>query len=295
MAGLKVRWIDHRGKTWHLTEGTEGVVLELGQRGLNWGEITHTFTHGDLNHAAAKVGRGIHTFKVLVGHGLTGQDHYDVAQEWWGAANTPFELGTLEVERPDGEVRSRRLRLFESPDTSYLYDPGLGLNNDPEVWALTGNGAWWYGAEQVRTFTTDALTGGNSTPFYGPNGTAWPFYIASPGTANDAWITNGGQGPMWLKWTLVGPMSSVRVGIDGGAGIAYEGAVAAGEIIEISTDPANRYVIEAGSGDNRYGFVTGKYAPAPTGDRVKLAIAAEGMTSASSITVTGREAYARAF
>lgn len=295
MAGLKVRWIDHRGKVWHLTEGTEGVVLDLGQRGLGWAELKHVFTHGDLQHAAATVGRGIHTLKVLVGYGKTGQEYYNVAHEWWALANSPFELGTLEVERPDGMVRSRRLRLAESPDTTYEYDPGIGQDNKPELWALTGNGSWWYGVEQAVNFTTANVTGANTTPFYGTRGAGWPLYISAPGVARDAWISNGGQGPMWLTYTLVGPLTSVLIGVTDYGVLSYNGTIGAGEVVEISTDPANRYVTEVNSGDNRYGFVTGKYAPVPVGDRVALTIKTEGMTSKSSITATGRAAYARAF
>lgn len=295
MAGLKVRWIDHRGKTWHLTEGTEGVVLDLGQRGMGWPELKHVFTHGDKQHASASVGRGIHAFKVLVGYGKTGQEYYDVANEWWEQANSPFVLGTLEVEQPNGMVRSRRLRLAETPDTVYGFDPGIGQENDAELWALTGNGAWWHGVEQAVVFDMSKVTGANNTPFYGTKGTGWPLYIAAPGVARDAWVSNMGQGPMWLTYTLVGPLTSVLIGVTDYGVLSYNGTIAAGEVVEINTDPANRYVTEVNSGANRYGFVSGKYAPVPVGDRVPLTIQAEGMTAQSSITATGRPAYAQAF
>lgn len=295
MAGLKIRWIDPRGKVWDLTAGTEGVILDLGQRGLGWSELKHTFTHGGLHHAAASVGRGVHTFKVLVGYGKTGQEYYDLAHEWWSLANSPFKLGTLQVQQPGGEVRSRRLRLAESPDTVYKFDPGIGQENGAELWALTGDGGWWLGDEQVVTFTTKNVTGGSSTPFYGPQGHGWPLYIGAPGVARDAWMSNGGQGPMWLTWTLVGPLSAVLVGVTDYGVLSYDGAIPAGEIVEISTEPSNRYVAEVGTNANRYGFVSGSYVPVPVGDRVSLTIQAEGMTSESSISATGRAAYARAF
>ena len=295
MAGLKVRWIDHRGKVWHLTEGTEGVVLDLSQRGLGWSELTHVFTHGDLQHAAATVGRGIHMLKVLVGYGKTGQEYYNLAHEWWAVANSPFELGTLEVEQPNGTVRSRRLRLAESPDTTYAYDPGIGQDNGPELWALTGDGSWWYGVEQTVTFKIGNVPTASTIPFYGKDGAGWPLYISAPGVARDAWMSNGGQGPMWPTYTLVGPLTSVLVGVTDYGVLSYNGNVAAGAIVTINTDPADRYVLESHSGDNRYGAVTGKYAPVPVGDRVALTIQAEGMTQESSIITTGRPAYARAF
>ena len=296
MAGLKVRWIDHRGKVWHLTEGTEGVILDLGQRGLDWSPIRHTFTAGGLVHAAATVDRPVHVLKVLVGWDRWGDDYFRLNSEWWEQANSPYHLGTLEVERPDGTVRSRRLRLAESPDTTYAYDPGTrNEDREPEAWELTGNGAWWYGPEQSVVFTDKSVTGAGTTPFYGPTGAGWPLYISASGVAADAWVSNSGQGDMWLKWTIVGPASSVLVGVTDSGVLSYSGTVAAGEIVEIDTDPAHRAVTEVVSGANRYGFVNGSYAPVPVGDRVPLTIQAEGITSATSITVTGRAAYARAF
>lgn len=295
MDGLKVRWIDRRGKVWDLTEGTKGIVLDLGQRGLGWGEIEHTFTRGGLQHAAARVGRGVHMLKILIVPGKTGQSYYELEHEWWARANSPFDLGTLEVERPSGEVRSRRLRLAESPDIVHTYDPGIGQENGPQLWALTGDGAWWQGAEKTLVFTTEQVTGGANTPFYGPSGEGWPLYISGAGTAKGAWISNAGQGPMWLTYTLVGPMNSVRLGVTDHGVISYDSPIGAGEVVEISTDPAGRHVTETKSGDSRYGFVTGRYVPVPVGTRVPLTIQAEGMTGESKITVTGRAAYARAF
>lgn len=296
MAGLRIRWIDHRGKVWHLTEGTEGVILDVGQTGLDWSPIEHTFTGGDLIHAAATVSRPTHTLKVLVGWDLAGDAYYRLNTEWWEQANSPFHLGTLEVTRPDGVTRSRRLRLAESPETTYNYDPGTrNEDRQPELWALTGDDAWWYGVEQSVVFTNASVTGAGSTPFYGNPPHKWPLYISSPGVAADAWVSNSGQGDMWLKWTIVGPATSVLVGVTGSGVLAYSGSVADGEVVEIDTDPAHRSVTETVSNANRYGFVTGKYAPVPVGDRVPLTIRAEGISPTTSITVTGRAAYARAF
>lgn len=295
MTGLKIEWHDPRGKVWHLTEGTEGVVLDLGQAGLGWSALNHVFTHNDLQHAAATVGRGIHTLKVLVGHGLAGAEYYRLANEWWAEANSPFKPGTLVVRRPDGVVRTRRLRLFESPDTEHVYDPGIGQENGPELWALTGNGSWWYGPEQVTTFTRDDVTGGSSTPFYGDDGAGWPLHIAGAYHAGDAWLSNEGQGPLWLKWTLTGPLTSVRFGVEGVGVLSYSGTVAAGEVVEVNTDPTNRYVTEIVSGDNRYNEVTGIFAPVPVGGRVPLTIVAEGLSTSSAVTATGRASFARAF
>lgn len=297
--GLTVTWTDPRGKVWDLTRGTEGVLLDLGQKGWGWSELEHVFTRGDSQWAASRVKRGIHELKVTVGWSpdtgyFEGDAYYRLADEWWSLANSPFEKGTLTVTRPDGVQRSRRLRLWESPATEYTYDPGIGQEPEPELWALTGDGGFWQGAEQSFVYRLQNMSGGNGTPFYGNSGSGWPLYISSGATAAGAVIDNLGQGPMWLTWTLIGPMSNPRFGADGGV-LAYNGFIPAGEVIEVVTDPAGRTVVEQGSGENRYGFVDGVFSPAPVGKRIPLVISAEGMTSASSITVTAREQFARAF
>lgn len=297
--GLKVEWKDHRGTVWNLTDGTEGVLLDLGQKGWGWSELEHVFTRGDSQWASSRVKRGIHELKVTVGWSpetgfYTGEDYYKLAHEWWSQANSPFHLGELIVTRPDGTVRSRKLRLWESPETEYTYDPGIGQEPEPELWALTGDGGYWQGVEQVYTYQQPAMTGGSGTPFYGKQGAGWPLYISSAATAENAVIDNRGQGAMWLVWTLVGPLSNPRFGTSAGV-LTYAGDIPAGEVVEVRTDPAERIVVEQSSGSNRYGFIRGDFAPAPSGDRIPLVISAEGMSANSSVMVTARERYARAF
>lgn len=292
---LDITWTDYRGKVWDLTKGTQGVILAKGQKGLSWGDITHAWRRGDQQHASARVGRITHTMAVDVGWGRQGQDHYGVRSEWWSEANSPYHTGRLRVTRPDGVTRYRDLRLAESPDLAYTWDPGLGLENGVEPWPLTGNDGWWLGDEQVRRYDLTTMGGSTGTPFYGPDGAGWPLYIGQAATARDAWVANRGQGPTWVTWTLVGPMSNVTVGVQGGTNIAYTGDIIPGEVVEVSTDPTNRYAVETGSGDSRYQWVSGSPSPVPTGDRVGLVISAEGMTEASSITATVTELYALPF
>lgn len=292
---LEVTFTDHRGKVWDLSRGTQGVILATGQKGLSWGDVTHTWVRGDQSHASARVGRITHTLAVEVGWGRTGQDHYGVRSEWWSEANTPYYTGVLRFTRPDGVTRYRNVRLAESPDLEYQWDPGLGLENGVEPWPVTGDGGWWLGDEQVRRYDLSSMGGSTGTPFYGPDGHGWPLHIGQAATAADAWLANTGQGPTWVTWTLEGPLSNVTVGVQGGSTIAYTGDIIAGEVVEISTDPANRYAVETGSGDSRYQWVSGSPSPVPTGDRVPLVISAEGMTEASSITATAHELFALPF
>ncbi|WP_066583950.1 hypothetical protein [Corynebacterium provencense] len=297
---LTVTWTDPRGKIWDLSGGTEGVILDLGQEGLDWSGIEHTWLRGDSVWAAARLSRGIHPLKISIGYSpatgwFTGDALYRLIDEWWTQANSPFELGTLTVTRPDGETRSRRLRLAESPDTSYTFDPGLGEEPVVEAWVLTGDGPWWEGPEQVYRYDADDVSG-TSTPFYGPTGAGWPLYISAGVSAGDAWVANRGQGPMWLRWTIAGPVVNPVFGI-GDAVLAYQGSVLSGQIIEVETDPTMRSVIDTAdiARPSLYEQVSGTWAAAPVGDRVPVVIRADSIGAGGSITATGRAKYARAF
>lgn len=294
--GLEIIWTDHRGKAWNLTSGEQGVILDTEQAGLGWAELDHNFTRGELIQVSSRVKRANHNFKVLVGWDKQGTEFYNLYSEWWSQANSPFETGTLTVKRPDGQERSRELRLFESPDTTHTYDPGLGIDPQPELWSLTGNYGWWFGPEQVVSVKYDDIAGsGSGTPFYGPKGAGWPLYISSMYQAKEISISNDGQGPMWLTWTLVGPMSKPRVGIAGGAELTYKGDLLDGEIIEIRTDPTKRDVVQVYGNKSLYGAASGEWAPAPVGQRVPLTVQAESMGPGSAIYASGRVAYAQAF
>ena len=291
---LKVEWIDPRGVTWTLTEGTEGVLLDAGQSDFHLSPIQHTYVRGGTQWAGSRLERAEPSLRVLVADGKTGAEYYKLADTWWSEANSAHKTGVLRVTRPDGEVRELRCRLRDTPATTWEFDPGSGIRDNPgEAWLLTSPSSYWEGPEQSISFGQSAVSGG-TTPFYGASGRGWPLYIAPLNTASNLFIANRGQGPQWLTWTLTGPLTSVRFGVEGGV-LAYSGSIAAGETVVVTTEPGNRYALEVGSGENRYGKISGVYAPLPVGDRLPVTIVAEGMTSASSVIVTAREQFVKPF
>lgn len=292
---LLIEWDDPTGETWDLGTGAQGVVLDVKQSGLGWSEINHITARGDQRLVSSTVKRGVHTLAVLVGEGLRGQALYALREKWWYHANSPYKYGTLRFTRPDGAVRSRRLRLAESPGTAFTYDPGLGLEDRAEAWVLTGNGPWWDGPDQMAQLSSKDFNEGGGTPFYGFLGAGWPLHIASPAWAHDAFLTNDGQGPMWPTWELVGPLFNPRFGVAGGAMLAYNGEILPGEIVVVTTDPERRGVVSLPTKQSRYRYVSGRYAPIPGGARVALDISAEYMSQDSSIIVHGTTKYAAAF
>lgn len=291
---LKVEWQDPRGKVWNLTPGTEGVLLDVGQSDFTLSKIEHNYIRGNTQWSSAQVQRAEPSLKVLVGDTLTGMDYYRVADEWWGAANSPFETGVLKITRPDGEVRTLTARLRDTPGTEYKYDPGAGFeDNEGEAWLLTSDDSYYQGAEQAVWFG-----GGqadlNVTPFYGDKGYGWPLYIGPVHSSNGLFMTNNGQGEIWPTWTLIGPLTNPIFGTEG-ATLSYRGSVGEGEIVMISTKPGERFAMETHSGDNRYSRVSGVYAPLPRVSQAPIYISVEYLTADSKIICTGREQHVRPF
>ncbi|QNQ90714.1 hypothetical protein GP475_08745 [Corynebacterium poyangense] len=299
---LICEWIDPRGKVWDLTGGAEGVILAEGQEGLEASQHEHTFVRGESQWAGVSIRRAEPTLKIEVGGTLTGQEYYSLAEEWWSLANSPEKEGILRFTRPDGMVRELRARLNKTPETTWTYDPGAPFcesKDRVEAWILAGSTPYWEGAPQSTTFGIDIAQGDKKAaiPFFGPEGHGWPLYISQPEVTagkGNAYLTNSGQGPMWVTWRLVGPMVNPHIGV-GDSVLVYKGEIAAGEVVVITTRPGERTVIEEHTGDSRFSKVGGAYAPVPVGEKIRLVVSAEGMTSDSAIEVTGRPQYRRPF
>lgn len=290
---LQVTWTDPRGVVWDLTRGDRGVILATGQGGLGWPEIKHRYDGPEWR--SVTVGAGMPELSIRLDDRLRGEDYYRLHSEWWEAANSPYELGTLAVARPGGMPRTRLCRLGAEAGTVWPMDPGLvGVERPAEVWALAGVSPWWAGPEQAVTFTPAQVGGATGKPFYGDTGAGWPLHIGDAQAAAEAFLTNDGIGPMWPTWTITGPAAFPRVGTAEGV-LTYAGTLAAGEQLVIETDPARRRVYEAATGESRWALVSGAWLPIPRAERVPLVLAAESMTAASSISATAATQHATAF
>lgn len=292
---LTVEWLDPRGKTWNLTDGTEGVILDVDQSDLTLPGADHYYTPDGKQWTGVKLHRAEPSLKVIVGDGLTSEQYYQLADEWWSVANSYFSEGTLRFTRPNGAYRELRARLRDTPGTTYRYDPGADIDDAPgEPWLLTAATSYYEGPLQAYVFDNEALSADRGTPFYGPNGAGWPLYIADAKSADNVYIRNNGQGSAWITWVLKGPLTNPTFGTSLGV-LSIDGNVALGEQIVVTTAPGDRFAYEVNSGQSRYSSLTGTFAPLPVGDRVPLTIKAEGMTPESSITMSVREQFVRPF
>lgn len=291
---LLIEWVDPTGKVWDLTNGTQGVVLDTGLKGLGWSGIKHATARSGQRIMSSTLERATHTLAVSLDPARVGMAAYELRERWWFVANSFSDYGTLRVTRPDGEVRTRRLKLAAAPDTEYGHDPGLGIDDTVEVWELTGNGPWWQGGAQERVITYADLTAGNDTPFYGPAGMAPPFYISKPYSAQGVTMDNTGQGNMWVTWELTGPMTDPSFGFGRAGTLQFNGIIPAGEKVTIVTDPENRVVLD-NNGISAFRYVSGAWVPTPRGMQVPISFTAQAIGTNTRAIATGVEQYAAPF
>lgn len=291
---LIIEWIDARGKVWNLTDGTEGVVLDVDQSDFTLSPVEHHYARGGTQWAGATVGRAEPSLKVVVGYDTSSTAYYQLADEWWAKANSFTAPGTLKVTRPDGVVRYLIARLRDTPGTTYQFDPGAGITDPPgEPWFLTSPSSYYSGPARLVRFDSSAFAGG--TPFYGHDGTGWPLHIGAAQVANNLFVDNLGEGPVWPTWELTGPMSNVFIATGTGTGLSLDLNLGEGQRVVITTDPAERSVRDADTGISYYNRIRGAFVPIPPGEQIPIRISADGMVEGSAVELRFSEQFARPF
>lgn len=122
---------------------------------------------------------------------------------------SPEQYGTLTVQPPNRVPRSIQARLTSGGDFVYDRDPAkAGWSTYPLT--LIADDPFWHGAPQTRSWD-------NADPveFFDPAGSP-PFTIASGAELSSARLNNFGDVPVWVKWTIAGPMDSLTITVDGG-------------------------------------------------------------------------------
>ena len=209
-----VKWelFPPEGDVCDLTAGDRGVKMSTDQAGLHWPDIKQVWSDNGIDRLGVEVGRLEPTLKLQVGVGMTGMEYYRCLNEWQ-RANSPHRLGTLRCTRPDGTSREQKFYLRDSPDTTWGYDPGAGIEDNPdEVWPLVSPESWWDSSE-----VTQWKVYGEGVPmnarlrkeFYGDEGKGWPLYV----TDGALYVRNLGDAPLWVSWLFVGTRESFRVGL----------------------------------------------------------------------------------
>jgi len=142
---------------------------------------------------------------------------------------------------------------------------------------------WWYGESNVASLTFAAAVGFNAAiAFSGATG-------FSGSDANP--VTVAGDASAFPTTTIVGPFTTLQVGVAGGQTFQLAAALAAGSTITVDTTPGNRGPrLNAGEIDWSLLTPTSRLWELPVGASV-LNAAATGTTGASIVEVAWRERF----
>lgn len=236
--GMPSVWTGWDGSEWSLTDRAQGVYLRPGVRGLHMPAYTrHSSTspavRGSRHRGVSVLDReAFWPITVFHGDGSVAWRERDTA--FW-ATMDPDKTGTWTITHPGGAQRHLDLRFSESDDTLQTNPWRLGWQQYGIT--LLADKPLWRGATQTRTWAQAA--GSN---FYGGGALVGPpFQISSGSTLATAKMSNPGDVPAYPVWTIIGPTTSVTVGLAGQI-IQVPFEIPLGKAVQINTDPVEGQV-----------------------------------------------------
>lgn len=279
---LSLVWVGWDGSEWDLNSREQGAMLfRRGVEGLHNPSITrHTSTSRGVPGNRLRGWRA-EARAVFWPIYLWGDD----SEEWRARHNAFFRS-----IHPDREgkwlvtagTETRTLRLTGTFDEPHQYDI------DPQLhgWAqygvtLEAAQPFWEGSPVV----SGPWQAANPVDFFGDGGP--PFHISSQSSFEAAAVTNPGDIETWGKWTAVGPLTAVELGV-AGAVIDLPFAIPDGKTLVIDTSPRNQTATLGDTVADPADFVgedvteelgLQNYAPVPDGAEAELHIAATGTGS----------------
>lgn len=233
--GMRHTWTGWDGTVWDLTDPRGGVfLLADGLEGIDDPVLEHHTHDSAVVHGFSYEGFNIPERKIFWPVYI----YHDGSSVSWIHRHRAFmrslrpgTVGTWTVELPTGERRSLKVRLKERLRSS---------SNDPAFrgWATYGiemmaEQPLWEGVTVIRQWDNGA-----QVPFLGASGLGPPFHVSPYQTIGNATVNNDGDLETFVKWTALGPTTSVQVGVGDGVAIANF-SVPDGQKLVINTDPRN--------------------------------------------------------
>lgn len=232
---LNIEWVGTDGSTWDLVNG-DVQLSNAGVMGLGMPTATDQVkitpgSHGQRFQSWKLNPREV--FLPLIFNAASNADVEGIQRAFWHSM-TIGEYGSLNVTDGNGYTRSLDLRFVDDGTLSYGLDPysqrapykAFGVN-------MIADQPFWQGEEVSFSFSLG--TGGTAT-FFGNGSNATPFYIVKSAGGEDAYVTNLGDMPSWVKWEITAPMTSFSLGIDGHY-VAGDIALTTGQTLTIESDP----------------------------------------------------------
>ena len=288
---LGITWTGTDGSTWDLINGPVALT-SLGIQGLGMPIAFETTRQTALNHGQVLQSWRLdprEVFLPLIFDGASERDVEGVQRDFWHSLALG-EYGELTVTDGNGAQRSLQLRFVEDNGLSYAIDPyAKTLKPRPFSLSMIADAPFWQGPTQSIEF---GLGPGGTATFFGNGSSATPFYIVKSTGGTDATLTNDGDMPAWITWSIAGPMTSFELEIDTHL-VSGSIAVTAGDTLTIETSPLNQIAyLEDGTKVTRY-LTNADFYPLPaTGLPIPIGIDVVGT---GTITAAFRPQYMRAF
>lgn len=261
-------WTGFDGSVWPLSDPHVLPAMERGVKGLHMPAFTTYQSETPLVRGVEHTGYTVQPRSVYWPMFFQADNEAEWRSRYGGFFDSfhPVEAGTWTV----GEGANRRTLPLTG-----VFDGSYAFGMDPFVtgWAMIGvellaPRPLWRGVPVSRRFTAQ-----DGVDFI-QAGLAPEFHISPAATFSSATISNPGNEPSYLTWTVEGPQDDLFLGV-GGATIDVPFAVPDGSVLRIDTDPANQFAtLDGVDVTTDLGFQT--FAPVPARGTSPLSIAASG-------------------
>lgn len=282
--GMRMTWESWDGETWDIANGTEGVALMPGVRGLNMPPTRRHVQTSPAVHGSRRTGwitAEREVFWPLLVYREAGEyDWTDLDGDFWRSMH-PGRPGIWSVTDPTGVTR--KLTCVFDNDGGHTTDilPSIRGWEKYGIY-LAAEQPFWVG-ESIRR----GWSGAGGTSFLGSG--APSFNISTASSASTATITNPGDLDAWPRWTIVGPSTTTSIGIPGRT-ISVPFNIPTGKALQVDTDPSLQTIVYGDWVPNNltgFGTIASPvdkfsdmgaidFAPIPAGEAVPLSVVING-------------------
>lgn len=236
---IEMTWTSWDGTEWDLVSGRQGVALQSGVRGLNMPSLTRYAQTSAGVHGSRGTGwiaKEREVFWPTLIYKPSGDPTWGELDGLFWRSMHPERPGTWTVTGPAATSAPRTLSC------TYESDGGHSLSKIPSVrgWEtygvyLTAEKPFWMGERVKRSWGTRTPTN-----FFGSG--APSFNISSGSSVSTATVSNPGDVDAWPEWTVVGPIKSGSIGLNGrSVNIPFN--IPAGKAVYVDTDPSKQTIL----------------------------------------------------
>lgn len=201
----------------------------------------------------------------------------------------PERTAVLVVQEPDGSRRYLTVRYLSGAEGAFSGET-YGKHWMSYTITLTAEDPFFYGDPESATFE-----GVDPVDFYN-GGTAPDYIISQANTIASAKVTNVGDEPAYVTWTVHGAMSDFVGGWPGGI-IHLPIALTSGEEITVYTDPRDGRIIDQ-TGASRWGQLVDEdiqFGPLPAGEETELGLTVADGDASTFVTISWTPKYRSAW